>query len=62
LCYRSPLQAAKYRYVHHEGPDLRGVDVALLYQPVLFRLLGSKAIRVPSAEQGLRPTRDILHV
>lgn len=62
LCYRSPLQAAKYRYVHHEGPDLRGVDVALLYQPVLFRLLGSEAIRVPSAEQGLRPTRDILHV
>lgn len=62
LTLRSSLRTAKYRYVHHEGPDLRGVDVALLYQPALFRLLGSEAIRVPSDEQGLRPTRDILHV
>ena len=62
LTLRSPLRAAKYRYVHSEGPDLRGVDCCLLYQPSLFRLQGSEAIRVPSAEHGLRPTRDILHV
>ncbi len=62
LTLRSPLRAAKYRYVHSEGPDLRGVDCCLLYQPFLFRLQGSEAIRVPSAEHGLRPTRDILHV
>lgn len=61
LTLRSPLRAAKYQYVHHEGPDLRGVDVCLLYQPEHFHLLGSEAIRVPSVEQGLRPTRDILH-
>ena len=61
LTTRSPLRAAKYRYVHSEGPDLRGVDCCLLYQPELFRLLGFEAIRVPSAEQGFRPTRDILH-
>ena len=54
LTTRSPLRAAKYNYVHSEGPDL--------YQPSLFRLQGSEAIRVPSAENGLRPTRDILHV
>ena len=35
LTLRSSLRTAKYRYVHHEGPDLRGVDVALLYQPAL---------------------------
>lgn len=62
LTTRSPLRAAKYNYVHSEGPDLRGVDCCLLYQPSLFRLQGSEAIRVPSAENGLRPTRDILHV
>ncbi len=62
LCLRSPLRAAKYSYVHHEGPDLRGIDVALLYQPALFHFQGSESVRVPSAEQGLRPTRDILHV
>ena len=62
LTTRSPLRAAKYQYVHSEGPDLRGVDCCLLYQPVLFRLQGSETVRVPSEEQGLRPTRDILHV
>ena len=62
LTTRSPLRVAKYKYVHSEGPDLRGVDCCLLYQPSVFRLQGSEAIRVPSAEQGLRPTRDILHV
>lgn len=62
LTTRSPLRAAKYQYVHSEGPDLRGVDCCLLYQPVLFRLQGSETVRVPSDEQGLRPTRDILHV
>lgn len=62
LTTRSPLRAAKYNYVHSEGPDLRGVDCCLLYQPSLFLLQGSEAIRVPSAENGLRPTRDILHV
>ena len=62
LTLRSSLRAAKYQYVHHEGPDLRGVDCCLLYQPSQFHLLGSEPIRIPSAEQGLRPTRDILHV
>ena len=62
LTRRAPLRAAKYQYVHYEGPDQRGVDCCLLYQPRLFRLQGSEAIRVPSAENGLRPTRDILHV
>jgi hypothetical protein len=62
LTTRSPLRAARYQYVHFEGPDLRGVDCCLLYQPRLFRLQGAEAVRVPSAEQGLRPTRDILHV
>lgn len=62
LTTRSPLRTAKYMYVHSEGPDLRGVDCCLLYQPSLFRLQGSEAIRVPSEKYELRPTRDILHV
>ena len=61
LTRRSPLRRAGYAYVHHEGPDLRGIDCALLYQPHLFRLLGSTAVRVPMKAHGLRPTRDLLH-
>lgn len=50
-----------YRYVMTESPDVRGLDVALLYQPGNFRLLGHRSIRVV-VPAGCRPTRDLLHV
>jgi len=62
LTKRGPLWALHYDYVMTESPDIRGVDVALLYQRTIFRLLDYECHRVPSAEAGLRPTRDILHV
>ena len=62
LTHRSPLRRARYAYIHEEGPDVRGVDVALLYDSTQFKPFGHKAVRIPSAEQGFRPTRDILHV
>ena len=62
LTRRSPLRMAHYAYIHEEGPDVRGVDVAMLYDSIQFKPLGHKAVRIPSAEQGFRPTRDILHV
>lgn len=61
LTRRSPLRMARYAYVHEEGPDVRGVDVAMLYDSLQFRLLGHEAVRIPSKEHGFRPTRDILH-
>lgn len=33
-----------YRIVHEEGPDRRGVDVALLYDPRYFTLLGHRSV------------------
>ena len=62
LTRRSPLRIARYDYVHEEGPDIRGVDVALLFDPSQFQLLGHKTIRIPSIEHNYKPTRDILHV
>lgn len=62
LTRRSPLRMAHYAYIHEEGLDVRGVDVALLYDSIQFKPFGHKAVRIPSAEQGFRPTRDILHV
>lgn len=58
----SPLKAAGYEYVMTNSPDLRGIDVLLLYQPYTFRLLQKNIIRIPTHEIGGRPTRDILHV
>ena len=60
LTRRSPLRRARYSYIHEEGPDERGVDVALLYDSLQFRLLGHKMVRIPSKEHGFSPTRDIL--
>ncbi len=61
LTRRSPLRRARYDYIMTEGPDVRGIDIALLYQPDIFRLLHHRGIRIPSVEEGYRPTRDILH-
>ena len=61
LSKRSLLRNAGYEYVMTDSPDLRGIDVALLYSPVSFALIGSRSLRVMPVE-GMRPTRDILYV
>lgn len=61
LVRRSALRALGYDYVMTQCEDARGIDVALLYQPMHFRLLASQSFRVPSREQGLPTTRDILY-
>lgn len=58
LTHRSPLKNLSYRSVVTNSPDLRGIDVALLYQRDQFRLLTFKTHRIPLDH----PTRDILHV
>ena len=61
LTQRSVLRTAGYRYVMTDSPDHRGIDVALLYHPELFRLHDHHSIRIPATQQGLSPTRDILY-
>ena len=61
LTRRSLLRHAGYDYIVTESPDLRGIDVALLYQPLSFRPFCFDFVRVPPLE-GMRPTRDILYV
>lgn len=61
LTRRTRLAALGYEYVVSDSRDLRGVDVALLYQPYTFRLVDSHCYRVPYDAGEERPTRDILH-
>lgn len=61
LTRRSLLRNAGYDYLMTESGDLRGIDVALLYQPTSFLPLCYEYIRVPLVS-GMRPTRDILYV
>lgn len=61
LTRRSLLRHAGYQYLMTESPDERGIDVALLYQPMSFRPLCYETFRITPLE-GMRPTRDILYV
>lgn len=54
------LRSHRYRYVLFEGPDVRGVDVGLIYDTTQVTLLSSRAIPVPMPDNE-RPTRDILY-
>ena len=67
------IAEAGYQIVHYDGPDRRGVDVALLYKPDQFKYLDSESIpftfegtKVPisldKAAQDYFRTRDILMV
>lgn len=52
----SPLAAQRYRSVHRESPDPRGIDVALLYDPERVRLLDFEFITIR-----FFATREILY-
>lgn len=53
-----------YNIIHYDSPDLRGIDVGLLYQPKYFTVTNSKALPVLIYnEDGSRIyTRDVLLV
>jgi len=59
---RGPLKNLHYRFVHHDSPDTRGVDVALLYLPEMFELLHEQVLRISFKEAPKSTTRDILYV
>ena len=60
LIYETPLKAWKYKFIHHESPDLRGVDVAMLYRPALFKVLFSRTFTIRFPFDTLVQTREIL--
>lgn len=72
LVSQPAIADANFQIVHYEGPDRRGVDVALLYRPELFTVLESKAIPFTfdsNINFGMTPeemdafrTRDVLMV
>lgn len=44
LVSQPKLSHGKYRIVHYDSPDRRGVDVGFLYRPDVFKLEGSRAV------------------
>ncbi len=62
LVARPELAAMGLKYVHYESPDRRGIDVALLYNPRLFRLVSSKTYSLHLPDDPSYTTRDQLLV
>jgi predicted extracellular nuclease len=56
----SGLKNLRYKYLHHESPDARGVDVALLYQPSMFKPFHNEAIKIDFPQAPTSKTRDVL--
>jgi len=61
LCQRGSLRKFGYQYIHYESEDVRGIDVALLYDPKQFKVIEQYPIRIDFGYK-TRPTRDILYV
>ena len=61
LVKREALKARGYRVVHEDGPDRRGVDVALIHNPALFKVYAHRSYRLYMADPDFR-TRDQLLV
>lgn len=73
LVVEPAIADANFQIVHYDGPDRRGVDVALLYRPEAFTVIESKSIpfdfnsqkiqfTLTQEQQDRFRTRDILMV
>ena len=73
LVMEPQIAEANYQIIHYDGPDRRGVDVALLYKPELFKYIESESIPytfegssidfvMTKDQQEYFKTRDILMV
>ena len=73
LVWDEQIREANYQIIHYDGPDRRGVDVALLYKPEIFKFIESESIPftfegssidfiMTKEQQDYFKTRDILMV
>ncbi len=64
LCNQPALKARHYKFCHIEGPDKRGVDCGLIYNPALFHVRNVKLVPYvyEKAQDKDRATRGFLTV
>ncbi|AFC24149.1 endonuclease [Saprospira grandis] len=58
----TPLQKFRYKIVHEESPDRRGIDVGFIYRSDKFEVLHHEPIRVVFPFDTAVKTRDVLYV
>ncbi|MBP7496100.1 MAG: hypothetical protein KA792_00345 [Bacteroidales bacterium] len=57
LTKKTSLKNFNYNFIHFDSPDIRGMDVALLFRYEFFKPLNSKPLKINAFK-----TRDILYV
>ncbi|HYQ58690.1 MAG TPA: endonuclease/exonuclease/phosphatase family protein [Draconibacterium sp.] len=58
----TPIKSTPYKIIHKESPDMRGIDVALLYNAETFYPLDYACYPLKDEHDNIRATREILHV
>lgn len=61
LVYNSPLSGLKLKYIHQDSPDKRGIDVALLYNPTLFKPFSTQFLTLTDPHDLSWTSRDLLY-
>lgn len=56
------LKKGKYKYVHFEGSDPRGIDPALIYRPDIMKVIDASLVDVFYQDDPKKKTREILYV
>lgn len=62
LAKQKSLLSGKYKIVHEDSPDLRGIDVALMYRPDEFKYISHRSIPIKFTKEQKYKVRDILYV
>ncbi|MBN2745303.1 MAG: hypothetical protein JXR34_01125 [Bacteroidales bacterium] len=62
LVHNTSLNPTKYRIIHHESPDRRGIDVAMIYRPEKVEIIEEYPITLKFPFDTAGRTRDILYV
>jgi len=62
LVKQPALASTGYQFVHYEGPDKRGIDCGLIYNPALFQVTASKLDLYVNPNDTVHKTRGFLIV
>lgn len=58
----TPLNKFNYKFIHKDCQDPRGIDVAMLYRPDIFKPLNKEFIKITFPFAANKRTRDVLYV
>ena len=62
LVHQPELKDQRYQIIHHDSPDPRGIDVALLYNPRFFKVMNVTTQNINKYLSEPKSTRDQLTV